>query len=185
MAAVLPARDAGEDAIDKRSDDEMRTTVITRDGLARLSEELERLRTHGRRAVAERLASAARSQASADENADYSDAREEQAFLEHRIALLEERLRDAEPVDPRPGNGLVDVGERVRLRELESGERVEIELVGPFESDAAAGRISIASPLGRAIVGRRRGEIAEVDAPRGRLRFEILAVEVARGARAA
>jgi len=163
----------------------MQTTVITQNGLARLSKELERLRTDGRRGIAERLAHATSTAANVAENADYADAREEQAFLEHRIALLENRLRSAELVEPCLGNGLVDVGERVRLRDLESGERVEIELVGPFESDASAGRVSVASPVGRAVVGRRRGEIAEVDAPLGTLRFEILAVEVAAKARAA
>jgi transcription elongation GreA/GreB family factor len=66
---------------------------------------------------------------------------------------------------------------RVRVRALDSGERLELELVGPLESDATAGRISVVSPLGRAILGLRRGQIAEVDAPRGRLRFKILAVE--------
>ena len=67
----------------------------------------------------------------------------------------------------------------MRVRELESGARLELELVGPLESDAASGRISVASPLGRAILGLRRGQIAEVDAPRGRLQFKILAVETA------
>ena len=69
------------------------------------------------------------------------------------------------------------MGERVRVRDLESGQRLEFELVGPLESDARVGRISIVSPLGRAILGLRRGEIADVDAPRGRLQFKILAVE--------
>jgi transcription elongation factor GreA len=157
----------------------MQTTVITQDGLARLSRELERLRTDGRRAVAARLAHATSAEANAVESADYADAREAQAFLERRIALLDERVRSAEPVEPQLGNGVVDVGESVRLRDLETGERVLVELVGPFESDAPAGRISVASPLGRAVVGHRRGEVVDVEAPAGTLRFEILAVEVA------
>jgi transcription elongation factor GreA len=68
---------------------------------------------------------------------------------------------------------------------LDSGERLDLELVGPLESDAASGRISVASPVGRAILGLRRGQIAEVDAPRGRLQFEVLAVEAPRPANAA
>ena len=71
-------------------------------------------------------------------------------------------------------------GERVRLRDLASGEKLEIELVGPHEFDAVAGRISLASPLGRAIVGLRRGQIAEVDAPRGTRHYKVLAVEAGR-----
>jgi transcription elongation factor GreA len=155
----------------------MHETVITRDGLERLSAELERLTTDGRRDIAERLRHAASGEANRDENADYLGARDDQALLERRISLLEERLRSAEVIEPRPGNGRLDVGERARLRDLDSGERLELELVGPLESDVAAGRISVASPVGRAIVGLRRGQIAEVDAPRGRVRFEILAVE--------
>jgi transcription elongation factor GreA len=153
----------------------MSETVITYGGLARLREELERLTTDGRRMVADRLRHALSTQANASENADYLAAREEQALLEHRIALLQERLGSARPVEPQPGNGLVDVGERVRVRDLDSGERLDLELVGPLETDVAAGRISLASPLGRAIVGRRRGEVVEVDAPRGPIRYRILA----------
>jgi transcription elongation factor GreA len=152
-------------------------TVITRAGLARLSEELERLTTIQRRLIAERLKHAAAGEPNQAENADYLDAREEQALLERRIALLEERLRAARVVEPRPGNGRVDIGERVRLRDLDSGERLELELVGPLEADPSAGRISVVSPVGKAIVGLRRGQIAGVDAPVGRRRFKVLAVE--------
>ncbi len=91
--------------------------------------------------------------------------------------MLAERVQLAEVIEPQPGNGRVDVGERVRVRDLESGKRLELELVGPLESDARAGRISILSPVGRAILGLRRGQVADVDAPRGRLKFKILAVE--------
>jgi transcription elongation factor GreA len=157
----------------------MDDTVITPEGLQRLTDELERLTTDGRREMAERLRRAAAGEASAEESADYLGVREDQALLERRIALLEDRVRTARIVEPQPGNGRVDVGERVRIRDLESGERLELELVGPLEADPAAGRISIASPVGRAIQGLRRGQIAEVDAPRGRLQFKILAVEVA------
>jgi transcription elongation factor GreA len=157
----------------------MNETVITPEGLQRLSEELERLSTDGRREIAERLRHAATSEANPDENADYLGVREDQALLERRIALLEQRLGSAQVVEPQVGNGRIDVGERVRLRNLDSGERLELELVGPLEADPTDGRISIASPLGKAIQGLRRGQIAEIDAPRGTLRYKILAVEVA------
>jgi transcription elongation factor GreA len=158
-------------------EDGMEEAVITPDGLARLSEELERLTTAGRRRVAERLKHAAAGEPNKAENPDYLDAREEQVLLERRIALLDERLREARLVEPQPGNGRVDVGERVRLRDLESGERLELELVGPLEADPSAGRISVASPVGKAILGLRRGEIAGVDAPLGRRMFKVLEVE--------
>jgi transcription elongation factor GreA len=128
----------------------MNETVITPDGLARLSEELERLR-------------AARG--------------ERDELLERRIALLEDRLRAARLVEPQPANGRVDVGERVRLRDLDSGERLDLELVGSLEADPSAGRVSVVSPLGKAVVGLRRGQVAGVDSPLGRRRLRVVAVE--------
>ena len=164
----------------------MHESVITKDGFERLSEELEQLETDGRRLVAARLQQAAASEANWAENADYDDARRQQADLERRIASLEQRLRSARIVEPCLGNGRVDLGERVRIRDLSSGRPLDVELVGPLESDLAAGRVSVASPLGQALVGLRDGEIADVDAPRGRVRYEVMAVELpARAARAA
>jgi transcription elongation factor GreA len=154
----------------------MSESAITREGLERLNRELERLVTGGRRKIAERLQNAT-SEANPAENGDYLDVREEQAMLERRIAVLQERLRRVRVVDPQLGNGRIDMGERVRLRELSSGERLELELVGPLECDPTAGRISVASPVGAAILGLRRGQIADVDAPRGMLRYKVLAVE--------
>jgi transcription elongation factor GreA len=155
----------------------MNEFVITPEGRTRLEAELEHLTNEGRREIAERLEHAAAGESNRAENAEYLTVCEDQALLERRIALLTERLLSAEVIEPQLGNGRVDVGERVRVRELESGARLELELVGALESDAAAGRISVASPLGRAILGLRRGEIAEVDAPRGKLQFRVLAVE--------
>ena len=131
----------------------MHESVIMRAGLARLRAELERLKKVKQ------------------------DARAEQELLERRIALLEERLGAARLVEPQPGNGRVDVGERVRLHDLDSGERLELELVGPLEADPSAGRVSVVSPLGKAVVGLRRGQVAGVDAPVGRRRLRVVAVE--------
>src|SRR5215470_10691251 len=109
--------------------------IITREGLRRLGDELERLRTEGRRSIAERLARAVASEANREENAELLETKEEQALLEQRIAVLEERLRSSLLVEPQPGNGRIDVGERVRIRDLSTGERLDLELVGPFDSD--------------------------------------------------
>jgi transcription elongation factor GreA len=155
----------------------MEDTVATREGLARLHEELEHLTTVERRGIAERLRQAAASEANRAENGDYVDAREQQALLERRIALLEERLRSARLVEPKPGNGRVDVGERVHVRDLATGDRLELELVGRLEADPDAGRISVLSPLGKAIVGLKRGQVVDVDTPVGRRRFKVLEVE--------
>jgi transcription elongation factor GreA len=155
----------------------MREAFITPDGRARLTEELERLSDIGRREVAQRMRHAISTDANTGENADYHAAREEQALLEQRIAILQERIASAQLVEPDESNGSVDVGERVRLRDMDTGEKLEVELVGSFEGDPFQGRISVASPLGEALLGRRHGEVAIVDAPKGRIRFKVLAVD--------
>lgn len=156
----------------------MQELVITTEGFERLSRELERLGREERTRVADRLRRAKTGEANLAQNMEYLDAREEKVQLERRIALLRERLDSARIISPRLGNGRVDPGERVRVREVTSGQPLELELVGQLEADVDAGRVSIASPLGRALVGLRKGEIAQVDAPRGRFGFEVLAVEV-------
>jgi len=133
---------------------------------------VEHLTTIRRQEIAERIHRAVSSDRNIVESGDYQDAREEQALLERRIAILQERIVDAEVVDPDAENGVLDVGERVRLRDLENDEEIQYELVGSLEADPFAGRIWATSPLGRALLGRRGGEVATVDAPRGRLRFK-------------
>ena len=156
----------------------MDETFITRTGFTRAQEQLEQLKTAGRREVAERIREALMSETNAAENADYLDAREEQIRLERRIAQLAQRLSGARISEPNGGNGVIDVGERVLLHDLDNDEQVEYELVGSLESDPAVGRISTESPVGRALLGRRKGEVAIADAPKGRLRLKILAIEV-------
>lgn len=163
----------------------MQELLITPAGLDRLNEELERLKTVAREEIAERLRHALDGEANPVESGDYQSARDDQALLERRIALLEERIGSARIAEPAAANGVVDVGERVRLRDLDSGERFEIELVGQFESDPFAGRVSIASPIGRALLGLRRGEVALVDAPSRRRRLKVLAIAESRRADAA
>jgi transcription elongation factor GreA len=155
----------------------MRELLITRDGLARLTEELERLTTTGRQAIAERIRTAAATDANTSENGDYQHAREEQARLERRIAVLRDQIAAAEPVDPDAANGTVDIGERVRLRELRTGRKLEYTVVGSLEADPLARRISAASPLGKAVLGKPRGAVVTAVTPKGRRRFEILAID--------
>jgi transcription elongation factor GreA len=160
----------------------MNEMLITPAGLARLEAELDRLRTEGRRGVAERLRHAATTEADVTESADYRIAREEQDRLEARIAQLEHRLAATEVAEADDGNGVIDLGEHVRLRNLDTGTRIEYEVVGTLETDLHAGRISAVSPLGRALLGRRRGDIVLVDAPGGVRRFKILRIESAHAA---
>ena len=154
----------------------MNETLITPIGLARLSDELERLRTSERQRVTERIRVAKATDADANNNSDYQAAREEQEQLEVRIARLEHRLAVSLVAEPDAANGVVDLGERVRLRDLKTGARHEYELVGTFEADPTVGQISAASPLGRALIGRRRGEVAVIQTPKGRRRLKILSV---------
>jgi transcription elongation factor GreA len=156
----------------------MKETMITPGGLARLTDELDRLRTTGRDEAAERIRRAIGTDADPSANSDYLAAREEQALLESRIARLDERLAAAHVAEPDAANGIVDLGELVRLRDLDTGARFEYELVGSLEADPAASRISAESPLGRALIGRRRGEIAVVEAPKRQFRLKILAIEL-------
>jgi transcription elongation factor GreA len=151
--------------------------LITWAGFSRATEQLQHLKTAGRREITERIRNALLTETNAGESADYLDAREEQARLERKIAELERRLTNARIVAPDAGNGVVDVGERVRLKDLETDETVEYVLVGTLESDPAAGRISAASPVGQALLGRRKGEIAIVDVPKGRRKLAILGIE--------
>lgn len=154
----------------------MRQTLITPTGLSQLQSELEELRTAGRQAVTDRVRTAILTDADASANADYQAAREEQMLLEARIARLEKRLAQAVVAEPDHANDVVDLGERVRLHDLETGAHLEYELVGSFEADPTAGRISAESPLGQALIGRHRGEVAAFQAPTGPRQLRILAV---------
>jgi transcription elongation factor GreA len=154
----------------------MNETLITPAGLARLEAELDRLRTEGRREVADRLRQAAATEADVTESADYRVAREEKDRLEARIAQLEQRLAATEVAEADEGNGVIDLGEHVRLRNLDTGVRIEYQVVGTLEADLPTGRISAVSPLGRALLGRRRGDVVLVDAPGGVRRFKILRI---------
>jgi transcription elongation factor GreA len=154
--------------------EDMTHSLITPDGLVRLTNELEHLMGARRVAIEERLQDAIGADANLLENSDYHEALADLAALERRIALLRERIHWAEVVEPDRSSDALEVGERVRVRDLRTGGTAEYELVGALEADPLVGRISIVSPLGRALLGRRAGDAVVVEAPRGRLRYEIL-----------
>jgi len=159
----------------------MKHSLITPGGLARIERELDHLVGAGREGIQERLRLAIRTDANVLENADYSEALRDLAALERRVAVLRERIASAQVVEPDRANAAIEVGERVRVRVLSSGETAEYQLVGLLEADPYSGRISILSPLGQALLGKRAGDTAVVDAPRGRLRYEILATSATDG----
>jgi len=154
--------------------------LMTREGYERLRRELENLTTVGRREVAERLRGAREDGGDPGENYELLDALEKKGLLEQRISGLEMRLASAVVVSP-AADGSAGIGTRVRLR-TSAGRVVEYELVGAGEADPSEGRISVESPVGEAIAGRRPGATIEVRTPRRVRRLELLSVVPTDGA---
>ena len=149
---------------------------ITPAGLAALEAELRELETEGRREMAERLRTA-RAWGDLSENAEYHDAKNAQAHLETKILRLQELRRNAVVVEPGSASGAAALGVAVTLRDLDNGREATHTLVSAAESDPASGRLSIDSPLGRALAGAHVGDEVAFDAPRGRRTLEVVALE--------
>jgi len=154
-------------------------TLITAGGLARLEQELEGLRD-GRQELAERFRTA-RNDGDVAENPALIDLLEEQGQLERRIAVLEAQVANARVVAP-SRDGVAGLGTSVRVRDNATGEVAEYELVGAVEADVGNGRVSLAAPVGRALFGRRKGDVVDVETPRGTIELEVLAVRLERAA---
>jgi transcription elongation factor GreA len=151
------------------------TTFLTPDGLKKLQDELEHLRTVRRQEVAARL-HAAMEEGELLENAEYEDAKNEQAFVEGRIMELEDTLSKAVIIESHPPSDQVRVGSKVTIRM--SGEPSETYLiVGTAEADPRAGRISNQSPLGKALLGKKVGDDIIVNAPDGPEVFKVVAIK--------
>lgn len=150
---------------------------LTATGAARLREELNRLKTVDRPQVIEAIAEA-RGHGDLKENAEYHAAREQQGFIEARIRELEDKLANAEIIDVAglAGNEKIVFGATVDLFDLSSEAEMTYQIVGDGEADIEQGRISISSPIARALIGKSEGDIAEVDAPGGRREYEIVAI---------
>ncbi len=149
-------------------------TFLTREGLKKLEEELEFLRTTRRAQVAERLHNA-QEDGELIENAEYEDAKNEQAFVEGRILTLETMLSNAVIIDEHGSSDIVALGCRVTIKEAGNGSE-EYLLVGAAEANPREGRISNESPLGRALLGRRVGDEVKVQAPAGSLSFRVVKI---------
>jgi transcription elongation factor GreA len=153
--------------------------VLTREGYEKLKQEIEHLSTQKRREVADRIR-IAREFGDIAENSEYDDAKNEQALLEHRIALLEERLLSARVIEKKDiAKDVVSVGSKVKLRDMAAGKTFEYRIVGSAEANPAEQKLSNESPVGKAIIGRKKGEVVEVAAPRGALKFKILDIKAA------
>ena len=157
----------------------MKEVILTPEGYEKLKHEIEHLSTSKRREVADRIR-VAREFGDIAENAEYDDAKNEQMLLEHRIATLEERLKAARVIEKgEVTTGVVSVGAKVRLRDMDAGETVEYHIVGSAEANPAEQKLSNESPVGKAIMGRKKGEVVEVVAPRGALKFKIMDIKAA------
>jgi transcription elongation factor GreA len=178
--ATIRARDgASGAAFFRKKGTHLKEVILTPEGYEKLKQEIEELSTVKRREVAERIR-VAREFGDIAENAEYDDAKNEQMLLEHRIATLEERLRDARVISKKDiAKDVVSVGSKVKLRDVAAKETIEYHIVGSAEADPGANKLSNESPVGKAIIGHKKGETVEVSAPRGTLRFKILEIKAA------
>lgn len=151
-----------------------RETLLTREGLKKLEEELDYLKSVKRKEVAERIRQAL-DFGDISENAEYDEAKNEQAFVEGRILTIEKQLRNAQLIDSDSvTTDKVCLGSRVIIKDLQEGDKLEYRIVGSMEADPSEKRISNESPVGKAILGREKGSVVEVDAPEGTFEYEIL-----------
>jgi len=155
----------------------MATIPITKRGAEKMKTELHRLKTVDRPSIITAIAEA-RAQGDLSENAEYEAAKDRQGFIEGRIRELEGKLAAAQVIDPSGVNadGRVVFGATVDLEEEDSGEKVRYQIVGEDEADLKHGLINISSPIARALIGKEEGDTAEVQAPGGTKRYEIVAV---------
>ena len=158
----------------------MRKTPMTLTGAEKLREELKRLKTVERPNIIAAIAEA-RSHGDLSENAEYEAAKERQGFIEGRVKEIESKLAAAQIIDPKllDADGRCVFGATVDMEDQDSGETVTYQIVGEDEADVKAGKISIASPIARALIGKYAGDIAQVQAPGGIREYEILRVRYA------
>ncbi|WP_316975653.1 transcription elongation factor GreA [Shumkonia mesophila] len=154
----------------------MEKMPMTAEGLTQLQKERERLMNVERPEIV-RAIGAAREHGDLSENAEYHAARERQSFVEGRLAEIEDIISRAEVIDPSKLTGsTVRFGARVNLVDEETEEENTFQIVGSHEADVSKGRISVTSPLARALIGKQKGDIVEVNAPSGPRSYEILGV---------
>ncbi|QYR21633.1 transcription elongation factor GreA [Paenibacillus sp. sptzw28] len=151
--------------------------ILTQDGLKKLEEELENLKSVKRREVAERIKIAI-GYGDISENSEYEDAKNEQAFIEGRIITLEKMLRNARIINNDDINiDTVSIGSTVTVEDMEFGDTMEYAIVGTAESDPLHNKISNESPVGKAILGKNKGTIVEVNVPAGIIQYKIVDIK--------
>lgn len=152
--------------------------ILTQEGLEQIEEELRELKTIKRKELAERL-KVAISYGDLKENSEYHSAKDDQAHMETRILTLERILKRARVVNADSVDlNEVSVGSYVILNDIEFAERIEYRIVGPAEANVAENKISYESPLGKSLLGKKVGDIINVDAPMGSLQYELLEIKI-------
>jgi transcription elongation factor GreA len=149
--------------------------LMTRADYERLEREISELETSARGEMAERI-KAARELGDLKENAEYHDAKDAQAILETRILRLRDQLTRAQVVDTEGGGDAVAFGSTVEVADRDSGKRTAYTLVSAVDADAAAGRLSVESPVGQALVGARPGDVVEIRTPKGKRTLEVISI---------
>ena len=148
--------------------------VLTQEGLRKMEEELEYLKSVKRREIAARIKQAI-DFGDISENSEYDEAKNEQAFVEGRISTFEEKLRNAKLIDEVDiSTEVVSIGSKVKLKDLDTGDVFEYMIVGSAEADPVENKISNESPVGSALLGEKKGSVVEVLVPAGTIRYEIL-----------
>ncbi|CEJ75218.1 transcription elongation factor GreA [[Clostridium] sordellii] len=156
--------------------EENKEILLTQEGYQKLEDEVEHLKSVRRREVAERI-KVAISFGDISENAEYDEAKNEQAQVEERIIKLENMLRKAVIIDEsKIDSNIVTIGSIVKVNDMEFEEEVEYTIVGSAEADPYEGKISNESPVGKALLGRAKGEVVDVQVPDGVAKFEILEI---------
>lgn len=151
-------------------------TLITAEGLEELKKELEHLKLVKRKEISEKI-KAALAFGDISENAEYDEAKNEQANVEIRIAKLEQLIKNAKVIKESKQKGIVNIGSKVKIKDLEFDELMEYTIVGSAEADPIKGKISNVSPLGKSLLGKKIGEIIEVASPTGDvIKYEIIGV---------
>ena len=149
---------------------------MTKEGKIRLEEELDILKTTGRTEVAEKIKQA-RSFGDLSENSEYDEAKDEQAKMEARIVEIENMLKNAEIIDDSTvDTKVISLGSKVKLLDIEFNEEVEYAIVGSTEADAMKNKVSEESPMGKALMGMKKGKTITVSAPAGEFQYKILSI---------
>ncbi len=150
--------------------------MLTKEGLKRIEEELRYLKTVKRKEIAEKIRNAVTFGEIA-ENAEYESAKNEQAFIEGRILTLEKILENYELIDKEENLDYVSLGSEVLVEDLDTHEKIKYIILDYVESEPEFGKISISSPIGKGLLGKKKGEIAEIRVPAGHLKYKILEIK--------